>query len=121
MSLLYFHNVRGQRTRCGIANESWMASQLLLMVSEVLPSFASKEKACASEDKDMPDEFVARILDCDVKIKDVASSPQRHQTTSQGVRQIPSNEPKRHPKAFSKASLSAERRCIKHVNPFDVR
>ena len=45
MSLLYFYNVRGQRTRYGIANENWMASQLLLMVSPVVPAFADNKQA----------------------------------------------------------------------------
>ena len=56
------------------AEEIWMASQMLWMVSQVLPAFADTEdnkKASSTESHDMPNDFAARILECEVAIPDV--------------------------------------------------
>ena len=48
-----------------------MASQMLWMVSQVLPAFADTEdnkKASSTESNVMPNDFAARILECDVVI-----------------------------------------------------
>ena len=54
------------------AEEIWMASQTLWTVAQVLRAFAMNEKACSSESHDMPNDFVARMRECDVEIPDVA-------------------------------------------------
>ena len=54
--------------------EIWMASQMLGMVSQVLPAFADtgdNKKASSTESNVMPNDFAARILDCEVVIPDV--------------------------------------------------
>ena len=55
------------------AEEIWMASQMLWMVSQVFPAFAdtADEKKAVSAEQRMPNNFAARILECDVAIPDV--------------------------------------------------
>ena len=54
--------------------EIWMASQMLWMVSQVLPAFADtgdNKKASSTESNVMPNDFAARILECEVVIPEV--------------------------------------------------
>ena len=54
--------------------EIWMTSHMFRMVSHLLPAFADTEdnkKASSTESNVMPNDFAARILECEVVIPDV--------------------------------------------------